>query len=369
MATEMHTDVRQFVDEHIKPYANRFDKEEFLPDSVIQALADAHLLVATLPKTAHGRGTTMREFGTLNEIIGTGCQNVRNLIAVQGMVAHTILKFGSAEQRNQWVSRIGSGECIAAFMLTEPHIGSDARHIQMTATPDGTGYILNGCKTWISFGQRADIFLVLAQAPKGPSLFLVEREQSEISIEPIQGLMGLRASGLARITFDDCEVSATQLVGKEGFGFYTGATVALGYGRYSTACGAVGLAQACLDASLRYAEERVQFDVPIKQHQLVQRMLSDMIVNVEAARLLCERTGNLRDMNSTNALHYTLMAKYLATTTAFKCATDAVQIHGANGIGGDYPVQRYLRDAKVLEIIEGTTELHQSLIVKTKELS
>lgn len=348
-----------FVDEYITPNADQYDRDEALPPVLIQKLAQRRYLVATLPEEVGGMNMDMMTYGLLTEEIGRGCASVRNLVAVQGMVAHAILKWGNRAQKDQWLLRIASGETLAAFALTEPDIGSDAKNIATTATPTENGYILNGCKKWVSFGQKADLFLILAQCVGGIGAFLVERSTPGFSTTPITDLLGLRASMLAELHLDGCQIPKENLIGKEGLGFTWVVATSLDYGRYSTACGCVGLAQACLAASQRYASKRTQFGVPIKKHQLIRQMLTNMIANTSAARLLCYQAGYLRDKGAPNAIQSTLIAKYFASTAAFQIANDAVQIHGANGCGYEYSVQRYLRDAKTMEIIEGTTQIHQ----------
>lgn len=357
---------RAFVDEQIAPYANQYDQTATLPERVYQTLTQARYLVATLPQAAGGLGLDMLTYGLLTEEIGRGCGSVRNLIAVQGMVAHAILRWGTPAQKAHWVAKIGQGETIAAFALTEPNIGSDAGKATTRATLVGNHYILNGHKKWISFAQRADLFLIFAQCEGGMAAFLVERNTPGCTTTPIAGMLGLRASMIGEIHLAGCQIPAENMVGKIGFGLDVVATTSLDYGRYSTACGCVGIAQGCLEASQHYTNERSQFDVPIKNHQLVQAMLTNMIANVSAARLLCYQAGYLRDKKAPDAIRSTMIAKYFASTTATTIANDAVQLHGANGCGPDYPVQRYLRDAKIQEIIEGTSQIQQ---IKIAELT
>ena len=353
-----------WVDAHLVPEADRWDREERLSDAVVARLGQDRLLVPTLPREAGGRDMDVETYGLLSEELGRGCGNVRNLVAVQGMVAHALLKWGTREQADRWVPRIGTGETVGAFALTEPGAGSDARNGAMTARRTGAGFTLNGRKKWISFGQRAGIFLVFAQLDGEPAAFVVERGTEGFRTEPIGGLLGLRASELAELVFDDCVVPEDHLVSHGRLTFDLLATGSLDYGRYSTAYGSVGLAQACLAASLAYARERTQFGVPLGEHQLVRGMLTDMIASVEAARLVCRQAGALRARAHRDAVRQTLIAKYVASRTGFRVASDAVQLHGANGVGPDYPVQRHLRDAKIQEIIEGTSQIQQLQIAE-----
>jgi len=350
---------KAFVDDYIAPNAGRYDREEALPLALIQQLAQQRYLVATLPREAGGAGMDALTYGLLTEEIGRGCASVRNLLGVSGMVAHAILRWGSQAQKKKWLPRLGSGDLIAAFALTEPQAGSDAVHLATTATPAGHRYVLHGDKKWISFGQTADLFLVFAQCDGKPTAFLVERNTPALSVKPLSGLLGLRASMLAELRLDGCQIPQENLVGTVGAGFAWVASYALDYGRYSTACGCVGLAQACLDACLCYTHERRQFGVLLKEHQLIQRMMTNMIADVSAGRLLCYQAGYLRQSGDPDAIRTTLIAKYFTSTRLAQIASDAVQIHGANGCSDAYAVPRYLRDAKIMEIIEGTTQIHQ----------
>lgn len=352
-----------FTDECLVPGADQWDRDQRLPAGIVTALAKSGWLVPTLPAQAGGTAMDMMTFGLFCEEIGRGCGSVRNLVAVQGMVAHAILRWGTRRQADRWVPAIGAGDIVAGFALTEPGAGSDARNGAMTASPAAAGFVLTGQKTWISFGQRAGVYLVFARLDGEPAAFVVERDTPHLTVEPIGDLLGLRASELARLTFDGCAVGNEQLISHGRLTFDLIATAALDYGRYSTACGAVGLAQACLDASLAYAGDRVQFGVPIGEHQLVSQMLADMVSSVTAARLVCRQAGAMRATGHRDAVRQTLIAKYVASRAAFGVASDAVQLHGASGIGG-HPVQRHLRDAKVQEIIEGTSQIQQLQIAE-----
>jgi glutaryl-CoA dehydrogenase (non-decarboxylating) len=353
-----------FTDEHLIPAAGDWDREQRLPGEIVATLARPGWLVPTLPAELGGCGMDMVTYGLFCEEIGRGCASVRNLVAVQGMVAHALSKWGRTEQVRGWAARIGRGETIGAFALTEPEAGSDARAGGTTAEPAGDGFALTGRKKWISFGQRAGVFLVFARLGGEPAAFVVERDSPGLTVEPIDGLLGLRASELAEIAFDGCPVPAAHLAGHGPLIFDLVATTSLDYGRYSTACGCVGLAQACLDESLDYTRARAQFGTAICDHQLVRRLLTDMAVSVEAARLLCRQAGAMREHRHRDAVRQTLIAKYAASRAAFQAATSAVQLHGAEGTGPGSCVQRHFRDAKISEIIEGTSQIHQLQIAE-----
>jgi hypothetical protein len=251
---------------------------------------------------------------------------------------------------------------ISGFALTEPTAGSDAKAVKAAADPRRGGYLLNGEKKWISWGQIAGLFLVIAQCEGRPSAFLVEPDREGFSAKPLQGMLGFRSALLATLHMDRCRVPANGLLGKIGFGLSHVAGTALDAGRYSVAWGCVGLAQACLDACIAHTLRREQGGSALREHQLIQKMIADMFTATAAARMLCYRAACLKDAGSPESVPETCVAKYFASKAAYKAATDAVQIHGAIGCSPDSPVQRYLRDAKIMEIIEGTSQIQQILI-------
>jgi alkylation response protein AidB-like acyl-CoA dehydrogenase len=355
---------RNFVDAEIVPHAAEYDRAERIPPTLIRQLAGQKLLGALLPREYGGSGIDMLTYGLLHEEMGRGCSSTRSLLTVHDMSAQAILRWGSREQREQWLPRLATGEVIAAFCLTEPGVGSNAKSVKTCATAAGSFYILNGRKKWITFGQIADVFLIFAQCEGRAVAFLIERDTPGVSVNPIFGMLGVRASMLAEIVLEECRVPQANLIGRLGFGFSHIASTALDLGRYTVAWGCVGIGQACLEASLSYADEREQFGVRLIEHQLVQQMLTDMIVNVKAARLLCYQAARSKEARAPEAIMETTIAKYFASTMATRAAGDAVQIHGANGCSSDYPVQRYLRDAKIMEIIEGSTQMQQITIAK-----
>jgi glutaryl-CoA dehydrogenase (non-decarboxylating) len=306
----------------------------------------------------------MITFGLLNEELGRGCSSVRTLVMLQNMIAQAIFRWGSESQRELWLKKVASGNAIAAFALTEPEVGSDAKNIQTTATRSGSSFILNGQKKWISLGQIADLFLVFGQCEGQLSAFLLEKGTPGLSVTPVSGMLGLRASMLAELDLKDCRVPEENLVGGLGFGLVPVAVNALNLGRYCIAWGCVGMAQACMEASIQHTTARKQFGVYLKEHQLIQHKIADMLVTIEAARLLCYRAGHLMDKGDPDFIMEVLLAKYFATTMANQVANDAVQLHGALGCSSEHPVQRHLRDARIMEIIEGTTKIHQIKIAE-----
>ncbi|ETT65432.1 acyl-CoA dehydrogenase [Paenibacillus sp. FSL R7-277] len=351
-----------FVDRELIPVAEQNDREEKISAELLQKVADAGYLGSMLPQDYGGLGLDMVTVGLLNEEIGRGCSSVRSLLTVQGMVALAILKWGTPEQRDKWLRKLARGEVIGAFSLTEPTVGSDAKNITMSATLEQDEYVLNGTKKWTTMGQIADLFLVFAQVEGLPTAFLVERDNIGLEIKPIEGLLGARASMIAEIDFKNCRIPKGNLVGSLGTGLSHVALASLDYGRFTIAWGCVGLGQACLNASLKYARKRKQFGASLRQHQLIQKMITGMVTNIKAARALCHHAASLKEAGEPDSIMETWVAKYFASTMVSKVASDAIQIHGANGFSREYHVERFYRDSKVNEIIEGTNEMHEILI-------
>jgi len=354
-----------WVAAHVTPHAGAWDRAASTPPEVIRALAATGWLGAVIPREQGGAGMDWVTFGLLNEELGRGCSSLRSLLTVHSMAAYAVLRWGSRAQKERWLGPLARGEAIGAFALSEPEVGSDASAVQTTATVDGDGYVLHGRKKWTTYGQIADLFLLFARAEGKPVAFLLERGTPGLEVSPLRGITGTRASMLAELRLDGCRVPKEARVAGVGFGLAV-AVATLEVGRYSVACGTAGLVRACLDASLDYAARREQYGVPIGEHQLVQRMLAEMAAGYHAAHWLCLRAGWLRDAGDPAAAHETFVAKYAASTAATRAALDAVQIHGANGCSEEYPVERYLRDSRVMEIIEGSTQIQQLTIARSE---
>jgi hypothetical protein len=286
------------------------------------------------------------------------------MVTVHSMVAFALKRWGRKQQQEKWLPLLASGGKVGAFALSEPNIGSNAGYIETTAVPEGNDLVLNGRKKWITFGQIADLFLLFARQDGKAIALLVEKETPGFTIHPIRGMMGTRGSMLAELELKECRIPAENMLAGVGFGIMAVAMSALDIGRYSVAWGSVGIGQACLEASLEYTQVREQFGEPLRNFQLIQRMVTNMITHVKAARLLCLQAGYALEHQQANATNDILIAKYFASKTAMEVATDAVQIHGANGCSSDYPVQRFMRDAKVMEIIEGSHQMQQIMIAK-----
>jgi alkylation response protein AidB-like acyl-CoA dehydrogenase len=355
---------RRFAKEHVAPHAARHDQEQQIPPDMVRRVAERGYLAPFLPQKWGGQAMEMVTYGLLHEEMGSACSSVRSLFTVHDMAALSIYRWGSDRQREAWLPKLAIGEITGALALSEPNAGSDVGGIETTAAPCSYGYLLNGQKKWITFGQIAGLFVVLAKCEGKPTAFLVEQGRPGFSVKPISGMLGTRGSMLALLTFEDCRLPEENLIARRGFGASSVALTALGLGRYSVACGSLGIAQACLDACLDYSAKHQRFGSALKDHQLIQQLVTDMITETAAARLLCRHAGYLKDQKDPGEIMQTFIAKYYASTAAMKAALNAVQIHGANGCSGDYPVERYLRDAKIMEIIEGSTQIQQITIAK-----
>ncbi len=336
-----------------------------MPAEIVRQLADKGYLGAVLPSDRGGAGFSMIEFGLLNEELGRACSSIRSLLTVHSMAALTISRWGTEAQKAQWLEKLGRGQAIAAFALTEPEAGSDAREIRTTAVISGDDFLLSGHKKWITFAQIADLFLVFARSQRGPCAFLLERNTPGLVISPVHGMLGTRASMMAELHLEQCRIPRQNLVGAPGFGLSHIASSALDCGRYSVAWGCVGIAQACLESCLQYTGQRKQFGALLRDHQLIQRMIAQMVVGVKAARLLCYHAGQLKDAGDPASMIETSIAKYFACRTAAEIARDTVQIHGANGCSSEYPAERFYRDAKIMEIIEGSNEIQEITIAQS----
>ncbi|MCP3760509.1 acyl-CoA dehydrogenase family protein [Streptomyces sp. TBY4] len=353
---------RAFVDEHILPHADAYDRQGAIPEELLERIGAAGLWAPFLPPETGGAGLDMVTLGEIHEEVGRGCSSVRSLLTVHTMLAWTLQRWGTAAQREQWGPLLASGGVLGAFCLSEPGAGSDAAGITTTAVPKGDGWVLNGVKKWTTNGQRADLFLVFAKTESSIGAFLVPRDTPGVTVRPLDDMLGTRASMLAEVTLGDVRLGPDALLGPSGFAAGMVLTGTLDLGRYSVAAGSVGIIQACLDASASYASRRMVGGSPISELPLIQAKLSDMVTDVRAARLLLAEAGRLKDVGDSATLMATWIAKYFASTAAVRHASEAVQVHGANGCSPDYPVARYYRDAKVMEIIEGSNEIQRITI-------
>jgi glutaryl-CoA dehydrogenase (non-decarboxylating) len=280
-------------------------------------------------------------------------------MTVHNMSAQAVLMFGDRKQQARWLPDLCAGEKIIAFALSEPEVGSAAHMIKTEAVEKGSSYVLTGTKKWITYGQIADFFLVFAHCGQNAVALIVDRCSDGLTVKPMQDTFGARGSMLAEIGFDAVAVPKAHQLGALGAGITFVANAALDHGRFSVAWGSTGIIQACLEACLSYTKERQQGGRKLKDYQLIRRQLTNMLVTHTAARALCLRCAGLRDEGDPRAVMETSIAKYYASDAAIRVANDAIHVHGANGCSPAYPVGRYLRDATVMGIIEGTHEIHQ----------
>ena len=357
---------REFVARHVAPFAADWDRAENIPEATVKLIASAGYLGSTLPEKFGGQGWDTVTFGLLNEAFGRASAALTDLLTVQVMVSMSLLKWGSDAQKSRWLPPLARGEIIGAFAMTEAGGGSDLQSLQTRFTEAGDGaYRLDGQKTWISYGQTAGLFLVIGHAGPLPLACLIPRESAGVKIEPITGMLGYRAAGLARITFTDVAISANDVLGKPGVALSYIAPVGLQYGRISTACSALGLLRGCFEEATTRAATRKVGSGTVGDFGAIRAMLARMGTDLHAAALLCLAACRATDEHLPEAFTKALMAKYFSSRAAIRAADDAVQIWGAAGCHEDAAVARYYRDAKILEIIEGTSQIHEELLGRT----
>jgi butyryl-CoA dehydrogenase len=357
---------REFCDREIVPRVRDNDRAGRFDRDLARKLGEVGYLGAPVAERYGGRDLDYLSYALIVEQVGRADSSARTVVSVQtSLVCGSIERWGTEEQKRAWLPRLCSGEALGCFGLTEPDTGSDAASLRTRARRTDSGWVLSGQKMWISMGNVADVALIFAQtdpekAHRGLACFLVPTDADGYSSQEIHGKLGLRSSDTAEISLDDVELPADALLGEVGDGFKV-AMSALDSGRYSVAAGCVGICDGCVDASVSYAKERKQFGVPIARFQLVQELIADMIVRRDAARMLVYRAGDLKDRGEPNTVE-TSIAKLYATEAAVACADSAIQVHGGSGYVDDYPVERYLRDARVTTLYEGTSQIHKLII-------
>jgi len=363
---KLQESARDFAESVIAPVAVRYDRKEIFPRDVLNALGPTGLMTPTLPPEMGGLGSDFIGEALVFEEIGKVCSSVRTILSVHNSLCTlTIREWGSAEQKARYLSDLGYGRLLGCFALTEFTAGSEATNQNLSARRVDDGWLLNGQKAWVSSGSEADLCLLFAQTDpelgyKGIAAFLAPTGTPGFSVEKVTGKTGLRAAHTAHLSLTDVLLPEAQLLGHVGEGFKI-AMSALDNGRYGVAAGCIGQAQACLDSSITYAQERTAFGKPIAARQLVQEMLADMAIAVEAARFLVYRTGFKKNQGKRNT-YETSMAKLVATETAVDVARQAIQLHGAVGYTDAYPVERHLRDALATTIYEGTSQIQKLII-------
>ena len=357
---------RDFAEREIMPGARDRDREARFPHDIIAKLGKLGFLGPTVPEEYGGLGLDYISEAVIFEEIGRADSSIRTTLSVQiSLTEMTILHWGTEAQKRQYLPRLASGEWLGCFGLTEPGAGSDASNLSTRAVRDGDHWVINGRKMWISNGGVASLAIVFAQTDpalkhKGIAAFLVETDTPGFSAPTIHGKLGLRSSNTSELVLEDVRVPAENMLGAIGQGFRI-AMSALDEGRFGVASGCVGIIQGCVDASVKYTQERYAFGQPIAGFQLVQELIADMVLDLEAARLLVYRAGYLKNKGVPNTRE-TSLAKWYASEAAVRAALNAIQVHGGYGYSDEYPVERYLRDAKVATLYEGTTQIQKLII-------
>ena len=359
--------VRDWAGREVAPKIHDLDREHRFERSFLKGMADLHLLGICIPEDEGGAGLDYLSLGIVCEELEYVDTHLRVIMSVHvGLNCMTLWCWGSDAQKKKYLAPQARGEKIATYGLTEPNAGSDAVGIQSTAVRKGDRYVLNGEKVWISLADVADHFIVFAWTDQekkknrehsGLSAFVVERGFKGFSSYTIKEKWGILAGNTGGFSMDNMEVPVENRLGQEGEGFRI-AMFALENGRYTVAAGATGLIRACLDASVKYANERKTFGQPIGEHQLVKEMIAEMVSDYDAARLLWLRAGWLKNEGRRNTRE-TSLAKWFATVKSERAASDCVQIHGGNGYSDEYPVGRFYRNCKAAVIYEGTREIHK----------
>jgi alkylation response protein AidB-like acyl-CoA dehydrogenase len=357
---------RDFADREIIPVARDNDRNEHFDLDLVKKLGGMGYLGPIVAEEYGGRGLDYRTYALIVEEIGRADSSARTVVSVQtSLVCSSIQRWGTEEQKHRYLPRLCTGEILGCFGLTEPNTGSDAANLSTRAEKIADGWRITGQKQWISMGNYAKVALVFAQTDpeqghRGLAAFLVPTESAGFSSTAVHGKLGLRASDTAELSLDGVEVGDDALLGQVGDGFKV-AMSALDSGRYSVAAGCVGICQGCVTASVDYSKKRIQFDRPIASFQLVQAMIADMVVDTEAARALVWRAGWLKDIGRPSTTE-TSIAKLFASEAAVRSANNAIQVHGGSGYVDDYPVERYLRDARVTTLYEGTSQIQKLII-------
>ncbi|MDP4199222.1 MAG: acyl-CoA dehydrogenase family protein [Bacteroidota bacterium] len=363
---------REFAQQRVAPIAREMDESGEMPLTLVGEMASLGLLGSTLPKSLGGSEMDNVSLALVYEELGRACSSVRGFMTVHSsLVMQCIHQWGTDEQKQRYLPAMAKGEAIGCYALTEPEAGSDAASIQTIAKKNALGYALNGEKIWITNGNIARIAVVFARLDtlhsKKPheqvTAFLVRLNTPEVERLRMPGEeLGHRASDHATLVFHDTSVTTELLLGGEGMGFKV-AMSALDHGRLGVAAGALGVHQACLDASLAFVRSRKQFGQRIGDFEMVQSTIAEMKASLDASRLLVYRAAWLKDQGQPTKLE-TSIAKYFATEAAAKAASDAVLLHGARGYSNEYPVERYYRDIKGLQIYEGTSYIQKIVIAR-----
>jgi acyl-CoA dehydrogenase len=364
---QIQSRARQFAQQEILPIAAEYDRKAEMPPGIAEKAKAAGLINVTIPEEYGGRGYGALQSAIIAEELGAACAGISITILVNGLALTPIQLFGSQEQKERYLRPVAEGGKLASFCLTERDAGSDVSSLKTTALPDGDDFVINGQKCFITSGSFAEVMTVFAltdpdRGPRGVSAIVVPADTPGIQVTKVEDKLGQRASNTVELTFENVRVPQSNLLGKRGRGFPI-ALQTLDFGRSGVAALSVGVARAALDYATAYAKERQQFGAPIINNQGVSFMLADMAMKVEAARLLTWQAAWLADQGL-RVTDKSAMAKCFASDTAMQVTTDAVQIFGGYGYMKDYPVEKLMRDAKLLQIYEGTNQIQRMVIAR-----
>jgi butyryl-CoA dehydrogenase len=357
---------RQIAEEKIVPVRAELDEHNKFPTDIMKSIAQADLLGIYIPEEYGGLGKKSFELCIAVEELSKACLGVSTSYAANALGTYPILLHGSEAQKKKYLPDIAAGKKLVAFGLTEANAGSDASGVQTTAKLDGNEYVLNGTKQWITNGGEADIYTVIAitdksKGPRGASAFIVEKGTSGFTFGKKENKMGIRASSTTELIFNNCRIPKENLIAKEGMGFIV-AMKTLDSSRTGVGAQGVGVAQGAIDEAIKFAKQRIQFGQPVTSFQAVQHMLADMQTQTEAARALVYSVARFIDSGAKDVSRASAMAKLFATDVAMKVTTDAVQVMGGSGYMKEYPVEKMMRDAKILQIYEGTNQIQRNVV-------
>jgi butyryl-CoA dehydrogenase len=358
--------VRQIAEEKVLPVRAELDEKEEFPRDIMKILADADLFGLFVPEEYGGLGKGCLELCIAVEELSRVCLGISTTYAANALGTYPIILFGNEEQKKKYLSDIASGKKLVAFGLTEPNAGSDAGGIQTSAKLDGAEYVINGTKQWITNGGEADIYTIIAmtdrtKGARGASAFIVEKGTPCFSFGKKEKKMGIRASVTRELIFDNCRIPKENILGREGMGFIV-AMKTLDNSRVGVGAQGVGVAQGAFEEAVKFARQRVQFGHPIISFQAIQHMLADMATEIEAARSLVYSVARYIDSGAKDISKASAMAKLFATDMAMKVTINAVQVMGGSGYMREYPVEKMMRDAKILQIYEGTNQIQRNII-------
>ncbi|MBF0466200.1 MAG: acyl-CoA dehydrogenase family protein [Nitrospirae bacterium] len=366
---------RQIAEERVVPVRAELDEKEEFPRDIMKVIAQADLFGLFVPEQYGGLGKGAVELCIAVEELSRACLGVSTSYAANALGTFPILLFGTDTQKNTYLPDIAAGKKLVAFGLTEANAGSDAAGIQTTAVKDGDDYILNGTKQWITNGSEAEIYTIIAMTDKakgarGASAFIVEKGTPGFTFGKKEKKMGIRASVTCELVFDNCRVPKENILGKEGMGFIV-AMKTLDQSRIGVGAQGLGVAQGAFEEAVKFAKTRIQFEKPIISFQAIQHMIADMAIEIEAARALIYSVARFIDSGAKDITKPSAMAKTFATDIGMKVTTNALQVMGGSGYMRDYPVEKMMRDAKILQIYEGTNQIQRNVICQNliKEFS